>query len=138
MLAPMPDLPAPAMASGDAPEAVFSPPPVLSLTTDSQLRILSACTAMASFTGYDKKDLQGFHLGYLVEEKDRLQMLRAGILAIVGLNQQLSLAMATCAGVHCTLVGEVCATVMDGQHCLLWTFRKQCPPSASPKTPLLN
>ncbi len=121
-----------AMLVGTSLEAVFPTPPVLTLTTDSQLRILSACATLSSFTGYDQKDLKGLNLGYLVEEDDRFNVLRAGILAVVGLHQQITLSIATCKGTHCTLVGEVCATVLHGQQCLLWTLRKEVPPVSLP------
>lgn len=90
------------------------------LITDRQLRIVRACPGIAQLSGYDRSDLPGRHFGHLVEESHRHRLLRAGTLALAGIEQEAPLVLGTVAGVHLTMHVQVQVITWKDETCLLW------------------
>jgi hypothetical protein len=84
------------------------------------LRIVRACSGIAQLSGYDRPDLPGRHFCHIVEESHRYRLLRAGTLALAGIEQEAPLVLGTVAGVHLTLNVQVQVITWKDETCLLW------------------
>lgn len=92
------------------------------IITDEQLRILAASPRTACLAGYDRSDLPGLHLGYLVEEQHRMRLLRSGTIALLGRRLRIELSISTGTGTHQLYRVHLCAATRSRSRCLLWTF----------------